>query len=305
MDYELLDIIICLIPLMIVNVYLSSQDDFSHQFIKNQFLLVLFSYIFVIFVPIFVLLEMIHFNISSTIEFYLHEFHPNIVAEVMTIDIDIFSTMIILWCISMIYSSLFISQLALYFLHKELSKYERNDIAIDQNLSKETIAMLEKYKIKLKVISVENFGNIFSLSYFQKLKKQNIIYVCDRNLKVLSNDELNAAIVHEMAHIINKDTIYSPIFNTISKFLFFEPIFQKIRKNYMRKIETRADLYTVKMIPNPKSLAEAIIKTSMSFYKNNVSNRNWELNEALASTKGSEQNFLIFRITNILNYKVA
>lgn len=293
------DIIFSLIPLMVVIVYLAMQENFSFQFLKNQFLLVLISYIFLIFLPFFIFLEMIHFNISNTIELYIHEFHSNVLVTFMTIDIDIFSIITIIWCISMMYTSLFVSQLAIFFVNRDLTRFESFDIKVNEKLSSNTLSILNKYKIAVKVISTERFGKIFSLTYFKNFKKQNVIYLSSKNFDILTNDEINAAITHEIAHIKNQDTIYSPIFNTISRFMFFEPIIQKIRRNYLHKIETRADSFAIGLC-DPKYLADAIIKTSASYDYNPTGSG---LNDTTFMPRNSEQQFLKSRINRILSQK--
>ena len=260
MDFELPDVILILFPLMILDIFLSSRkfELFSNKRLKFPFILI--SYNLVFFTPIFILLSILFIRFNNSYSFSLDDFTSDIITDITTLDFDFFTMLMISWSLFIIYTSAIISQLALRILKNLLTELEINSQNLNERLDNVTKSLLNENKISLHLIISSKFGFIFSFSYYSFIQKHNFIYISEEISNNFSNEELNSAIIHEIGHIINKDTIYRPIFNAICKLMFFDPILKRISKHYNDKIEKRADAFALQYISKSDHLINAILK---------------------------------------------
>jgi beta-lactamase regulating signal transducer with metallopeptidase domain len=304
MEIELIDILIFLVPIMLINIYLSFKSGYDKKFSNSRFPIILISYSLLITIPIFILLVIFHVHIGNDIVFHIHDFQSDVLDDILTFEIDFIAMLIIGWCISILYSAFLISQLAMRLLIRYLQNFEITDINCSINLTEETKILLKTKKITLKFISNLEFGAIFSISNYTFFKKINYIYVNESILILCTNEEFNAAIIHEIGHINNMDTVFFPIFNTLNKFMFFDPFLRKINQKYKNKMEEKADYYAKEKIKDPKDLARVIVKCVDLINKTNIleCQENSKRSNVL-TLKSSDKNHLTMRIEKIIDKK--
>jgi beta-lactamase regulating signal transducer with metallopeptidase domain len=141
-----------------------------------------------------------------------------------------------------------------------LKSFETSDLNSETLLYPEIKILLYKNKIRIKVISTDKFGLIFSLSIISLFKINKTIYLNNEICSFFTQSEYNAAIAHEIGHFKNKDTLFFPIFNAFSKFMFFVPFKREISTKYRFRMELLADQFALHYLEQAKDLAHAIIK---------------------------------------------
>ena len=266
--------------------------------------MVLISYSLLVTTSIFIFLVIFHVHIiGNRLVFHVHDFHSDIISDISSFEIDFIAMLVIGWCLSLIYSALIISQLALRLLNKSIIQSGLSDIDPINMLPQETKALLQNKNILVKTITIADMGLIFSLSYYSFFKKNNFIYVHESIFSLYSPEEYNAALIHEIGHIYNMDTIFFPVFNTLCKLMFFDPLLRKISNQYRDKMEEKADFFALERIDNSKNLAKAILR-SVEIMNNFHSGENSHVdsNTSILSLKSSDKRSLTLRIEKIVNY---
>lgn len=300
MYIELLDVFIVLVPFMILNIYLTFRGTFSHHFFNSRFPFVLISYSVLVCTPVILLLVAFNIHIDNITVFHFYGFQSDVITDILSFEVDFISLLVILWCFSLIYSTFLVSQFALRLLYKQLIQFEVYDSDPTVNLSEKALSLIKSKNIHLKIISEPRFGRIFSLTFFTWFKRNNIIYINDELYSSYTANELNAAVMHEIGHITNLDTIFFPIFNTLNKLIFFDPILKKLNNKYKSRMEFKADLFALSNINNPKHLAKALAKSlEYNFSTINIIQDNNHTSFIL-SLKGPSKSQVIERIKLIL-----
>ena len=303
-DIELIDIFILILPILFINIIFSFKNSFNLKFLKSKFPFVLVSYSLLITTSIFIMLVIFHIHIiGDRLVFHIHNFHSDVITDISTFEFDFIAMLIVGWCLSIIYSSFFISQFALRLLSKYLDKLSEETSSIIEILPDETKQLLIRKNISVKMISTPEMGFIFSLSYYSLFKKNNFIFVHQSILSFYSVEELNAAIVHEIGHIYNLDTIFFPIFNTLTKLMFFDPFLRKINISYRDKMEEKADLFALQVITDPKNLAKAIVKSIEIQNDGVIEAQITNQNTSILTLKSSDKKVLTARIEKIVSFK--
>ncbi|MFP4188191.1 MAG: M56 family metallopeptidase [Halobacteriales archaeon] len=79
---------------------------------------------------------------------------------------------------------------------------------------------------------------------------------------VLEDDELEAVLAHEFAHIEELDARFRPYFEVLARVYFFDP-FVGVTRRFMRRLqEYGADDRAVEVTGDPKALARALVKVA-------------------------------------------
>lgn len=301
-DIELIDIFILILPVLFFNIIFSLKNNFNFKILKSRYPLAFLSYAFLITTSIFVMLVIIHIHlIHNHIVFHVHNFHSDVITDIASLELDFIAMLIVGWCLSMLYSSVLISQFALRLLNKYLTEESTEAQDFIETLPPATKSYLEVHNIAVRITSTSEVGLVFSLSYLTPFKRRNFIYLNESMFLRYSDAELNAIVVHEIGHIINMDTIFFPVFNTLAKLMFFDPILKRINILYKNRIEEKADLFALQNITEPKDLAKAIVKclNTKDFESEGSSHRN----SAIVSFKGSNKKVLTARIEKIIHFK--
>lgn len=116
--------------------------------------------------------------------------------------------------------------------------------------------VLEGLNLTKKVILVKD-KNLFSFCYGIFFP---FIVVSTALIKSLTAKELEAVLLHEQSHMINKDPVKVLIGKTFSSMFFFLPIFRELNKNIEAVNEILADQWTINCQKTPASLKSALKK---------------------------------------------
>ena len=266
MTIEFLDILILLIPLVILNIYLSTRNSLNSKLLEYRFPFILISYTILILTPTLILLLLYEIYFYHTLVFHLQDFRPNIMNVITGFNLNFILNFLLAWLISVLYISLVFSQIALRLLNTIVHKNTLQKNEITSHLPDSTKTLLTKHNIQVYLLTTTEFGLIFSSSYISLRGRRNFIYINESIIKTFTAEEINAAIIHEIGHIHNMDTTFFPIINSVSKILFFLPNLRSLKDNYQEVLEQKADNYAVQYLQDPKTLASSIMKT-LTFMK--------------------------------------
>lgn len=205
--------------------------------------------------------------------------------------------------------SLVVALLKFYFFKKSLIK-------IDKKMK--FISILEKkYSLEKRIVIFKSQKPTAFCVGFLKPK----IYLSSQLFKVMNPVEVEAIILHENQHILNKDNIKLSIVSIIKSTFFFFPIIGDLMNNMEINQEIRADKNTImttgKKTPLVSALIKAIqtpkIKTVLmkAFYQNfDIEPRiNYLINGDKSKLKLNQKNVIlslisVFLILNIFTNKV-
>lgn len=90
------------------------------------------------------------------------------------------------------------------------------------------------------------------------------VYISTKAVEMLDDEELEAVLLHEAAHVSRKDNIQITFMAFIKDVLFFLPISNLLFKLFSREKEHEADDFAVSRRANAFGLASAIVKMSKS-----------------------------------------
>jgi beta-lactamase regulating signal transducer with metallopeptidase domain len=262
MEIGLIDILLVVFPFYITNILLIlfSTSNFP---IRAKIPIIMTSYTLLITTVIFSILFIFHLHLEGSIAVHIHEFHSPTIVSIFLLRLDLLGITIILWGGSVIISALILSQIAMFMLnnhYNNISISNRNLMEISKGeFSQTTQNLINKYNIEF-IILKEEYPFLFTFSYYKFLKKKNVILVSSKILKLLDNEELEIGVLHEIGHIEYHDTIINPIFNAITKIMFFDPFLKRIKKKYQEKIEVRADNFVIKNHNNSRLLGSILLK---------------------------------------------
>lgn len=93
---------------------------------------------------------------------------------------------------------------------------------------------------------------------------EDIIVLTSGLLGLLNEDEAEAVLAHEVAHVTARDDRYIPLFHTLSIILFFDPVLRVLRRRIGRHHEFAADVESARMTRRPLSLARALLKVYLA-----------------------------------------
>jgi len=79
-------------------------------------------------------------------------------------------------------------------------------------------------------------------------------------INVLSKDEMETVLAHELANVKNKDNRYLPFFHVLSMLSFFDPLTRYLKRRLLKRHEFVADEIAAMTTGKPLSLACALLK---------------------------------------------
>lgn len=205
--------------------------------------------------------------------------------------------------------SLVVTLLKFYFFKKSLIKIDRKTKVIS--------SLEKKYSLEKRMVVFQSQKpTAFCVGFFTPK-----IYLSSKLFKVMSMAEIEAIIIHEKQHILNKDNIKLSMVSIIKSTFFFFPVIGDLMKNMEISQEIRADEDTIittgKKTPLMSALRKAIqfpqIKTVLikSFYQNiDIEPRIYHLiNGDKTKLKLNKQNVIlslisVFLILNVFTNKI-
>jgi Zn-dependent protease with chaperone function len=113
----------------------------------------------------------------------------------------------------------------------------------------------------LTTVSLRQSGSNLPFAYSVGGDEGRII-VSSRLLELLSEDELETVLGHELAHIKNSDTRLKILLTAYRRILFFDPLLRRIEKSVSKENEFAADEFSANLTRRPLSLASALLKIS-------------------------------------------
>jgi Zn-dependent protease with chaperone function len=96
------------------------------------------------------------------------------------------------------------------------------------------------------------------------------VVMSDRLLKLLDEDELEAVMAHELAHIRNSDTTLKALVTAYRTALPMDPIIRMLEGAFHKVRESVADETAAKFTRKPLSLASALLKINDAFSGSNL-----------------------------------
>jgi Zn-dependent protease with chaperone function len=92
------------------------------------------------------------------------------------------------------------------------------------------------------------------------LQGEDVIVITSALMGILADDEADAVLAHEAAHVEARDDRYLPFFHVLSTLLFFDPIVRDLKRRVARHHEFAADAESARVTRRPLSLARALLK---------------------------------------------
>ncbi|OLS21761.1 MAG: Protease HtpX [Candidatus Heimdallarchaeota archaeon LC_3] len=299
----LIDLLFIIIPFFLVNLVLILFST-SHFPLKSKIPLIIVSYSLLITSLIFSVVLIFHLHFGESFLIHIHELHSPTIFNFFMVRIDSLGVLILLWSISVSISAFILSQIAILLLKKT---YERKSISQDvlnarikSEFSESTNKLITQYNIKFFLINNQN-PILFSFSHFFIKRRHNNILISNSFLELCDVDELEVGILHEIAHIKYRDTIFKPILNAISKLMFFDLVLKKTKKKYEEKVELRADNFVIELNKNYKLLAKLLIKIEENNSNQMKKDFIIKFDEKSKSPSDFSKSLLKNRIQNILS----
>lgn len=112
-------------------------------------------------------------------------------------------------------------------------------------------------------------------------------------LNQLSPDQLEAVLIHELAHIKRNDYIWNWVISIIETIFFFNPFVKLLISNIREEREHACDDWVLQFPFQPPSYAEALLKLEQK--------RNGQESNLVLAAGGSSRKVLLIRIRRILN----
>jgi Zn-dependent protease with chaperone function len=100
--------------------------------------------------------------------------------------------------------------------------------------------------------------------------KRPVVVISERLLSLLSTDEIDAVMAHELAHVKNSDTTLKAMVTAYRTALPHDPIIRLVEAAFHREREMVADETAVKATGKPLSLASALLKIHGAFPSNSL-----------------------------------
>jgi heat shock protein HtpX len=97
-----------------------------------------------------------------------------------------------------------------------------------------------------------------------------VVVMSERLLLLLKQDELEAVMAHELAHIRNSDTSLKAVVTAYKTVLPIDPVARLVEAAFHREREMAADETAAKITKKPLSLAQALLKIYEAFPRNSL-----------------------------------
>jgi len=104
--------------------------------------------------------------------------------------------------------------------------------------------------------------------------------------KEYDTDQVEAALAHELGHILRKDSLWRKVFIIIDSFFFFQPLNKLLIQKLTEIAEQRSDQFAEKSTGKSRALAEALLITAQN-------NFNSSQNQWVPSMKSNKSQLLI------------
>lgn len=132
----------------------------------------------------------------------------------------------------------------------------------------ETFALLRR---KMGTPSAElRFSKTVTPISFALDSKKPLVVMSERLLSLLKEDELEAVMAHELAHIKNSDTSLKSLVSAYKTALPHDPVIRLVEAAFHREREMVADETAAISTGKPLPLASALLKIYEAFPKNNL-----------------------------------
>jgi MYXO-CTERM domain-containing protein len=95
------------------------------------------------------------------------------------------------------------------------------------------------------------------------VRRREVILLSRALLRRLDADEREAAIAHEVGHLIDLDGRYLTFFRTLARLMRWDPVLAYLAYSITRREEFRADAEAVRLTRRPLALARALYKVSV------------------------------------------
>jgi Zn-dependent protease with chaperone function len=137
--------------------------------------------------------------------------------------------------------------------------------------SKEVISEFNSIAHKMEVPSAELIlsEDTAPVSFAFQTDRPMVV-MSERLLSLLNNDELEAVMAHELAHIRNSDTTLKALVTAYRLALPIDPVVRLVEAAFHREREIVADETAVKTTKKPLSLASALLKIHEAFPKSKL-----------------------------------
>jgi Zn-dependent protease with chaperone function len=96
------------------------------------------------------------------------------------------------------------------------------------------------------------------------VRRRDVILLSDGLLDLLTVEEREAVVAHELGHIRELDGRYLTFFRTLSRMMRWDPILAYLATRLTEREELRADQDAVELTRRPRALARALFKASAS-----------------------------------------
>ncbi|WP_461374492.1 M56 family metallopeptidase [Candidatus Aquicultor sp.] len=126
-----------------------------------------------------------------------------------------------------------------------------------------------------------------------------IIVLPDGLVDMLSGDELEAVIAHELAHIKRKDSIWLWLNIICKEVMFFNPFTRIAFKLISDERERAADYLAVITTDKPIALATSFVKIAETLLKRPQAEPVWSVNRAMVVSKSNLER----RVNDLVNFK--
>jgi Zn-dependent protease with chaperone function len=94
-------------------------------------------------------------------------------------------------------------------------------------------------------------------------RRRDVILLSDGLIALLTPEEREAVVAHELGHIRELDGRYLTFFRTLSRMMRWDPILAYFARRLTEREELRADLDAVELTHRPRALARALYKASL------------------------------------------
>ncbi len=126
-----------------------------------------------------------------------------------------------------------------------------------------------------------------------------IIVLPDRLVDMLTDDELEAVLAHELAHIKRRDSIWLWLNIICKDLMFFNPFAWLAFKLLADERERAADYLAVITTDKPIALATSFIKIAETLLKQTQAEPVWSVNRAMMVSKSNLEQ----RVNDLVNFK--
>ncbi len=187
-----------------------------------------------------------------------------VIAEIMNCDLEVS-------CVAGTILALVGLVLGTAFLVNQVSSrlLLRRYVALEDRTATRALARRSRLPAGARLLVVrESDADAFSFAVLRfggrrLLRGQDIIVITTALVGILADDEADAVLAHEAAHIAARDDRYLPFFHILSTLLFFDPVVRALGRRVARHHEFAADAESARATRQPLALARALLKVYM------------------------------------------